>query len=263
MLAVGMACVFGEELRATDDVARLLDDTRWPWRPSLLRLGVVPGQNTALVRKRRLPVAKRRALVKEALDAPTIASVGVSCSASERDNHAWAYVDTGRERVPPNACPFTALAFCRAAWLPEGVSLEPWLELVHDLVVAVGAANGVIAVADETIVQDEMFLQTTWRDDKRVNPNAREVSRESAGRHELGRRYIRLPRWGTYLAPHHVEAAGGRERIREVVQPAVMREAGPLLYVQLTASAETAGSHEAVTKRAAFVTLLAPALPPA
>ena len=262
MLAVGLASVFGEELRATDDVARLLADRRWPWRPSLLRLGVVPGRDNPLARKRRLPGKKRRELVKEALEAPNIANVGVSCSAAERENHAWAYVDTGRERAPPNAYPFTALAFCRAQWLPEGVSLEPWLELVHELMVAVGASNGVIAVADEEIVQDEMFLQTSWRDSKRVNPNAQEVSRESAGRHELGRRYVRLPRWGTYLAPPHVEAAGGRERIREVVRPAVVREVGPLLYVQLTVSTETAGSEEAAAKRDAFATLLAPMLPP-
>lgn len=106
----------------------------------------------------------------------------------------------------------------------------------------------------------------TTKDGVRVNPRWSEIDRISgsgAARHGLGERFVRHPRWGTYLRPEHVAAVGGRERIAAVVQPAELRQVGDRLYVQLTTSPETAQSPEALAKQRAFAELASPIIVPA
>lgn len=264
MRAVGLHCVFAEPLNSVPErverLAELIIDPRWPWELSLLRLGIVPGQQIDRERKRNLPRTQSLGLVQQALSAYEVSDVGVSCSAQERLNHAWMYVHTGRNVIPGSAYPLELRAFCRAEWMPEQKPIGPWLALLHELVRAVGAVHGVVVVADEDSVHDEVFLITTTRDGVRLNPRADEIDQISGSglaRHELGRRFVRHPRWGTYLRADHVAAVGGRAKIA-AISPAVLVDVGDLLYVQLTESLETADSPEGTAKQRTLADLLAP-----
>jgi hypothetical protein len=79
----------------------------------------------------------------------------------------------------------------------------------------------------------------------------------------LGDKYVRRPRWGTYLRPAHVAAIGGRDRILAVVKPPVVRDIGDLLYIQLSERVSEATSDQAKARYRAFVELVAPiTMPP-
>lgn len=263
MRAVGLHCVFNASIDARiDQIADLFVDLRWPWVPDQLRLGRVPGMRSERPTKAR----GGRANVRAALAAADVAEVGAICNQRERENHAWLYLQTGRHRVPGAAYPFEMRAFCRAEELPEGTTIDAWISVLHGFVEAVGAVHGVVVADEEAIVHDEIALIVTTTDGKRVNPRWAEVDRISgsgAARHGLGAQFIRHPRWGTYLRPEHVAAVGGRERIETVVQPAEIREVGSLLYVQVTASSETATSPESVARQRAFADLASQILVPA
>ena len=263
MRAVGLHCVFEAPLDAhIDQVADLFVDRRWPWVPDQLRLGRVPGMRSERPSKAR----GGRANVRAALAAADVAEVGAICHQRERDNHAWLSLHTGRHRVPGAAYPFELRAFCRAEDLPEGTTIDAWIPVLHGLSEAVGAVHGVVVADEEAIVHDEIALIVTTNDGTHVNPRWAEVDRISgsgAARHGLGAQFIRHPRWGTYLRPEHVAAIGGREQIEAVVQPAAMREVGRLLYVQVTASSETALSQESVARQRAFAELASKILVPA
>ena len=97
------------------------------------------------------------------------------------------------------------------------------------------AAHGVIVASDrEDAVQCEVWLSTMSIDGKPVHPDEAELRRIGRARDELGAGRVRPPRWGNYLGPDVVAAAGGRARFVET--GAVVAEVGPLLYVQLSAS---------------------------
>jgi hypothetical protein len=226
----------------------------------LLRLGNVPGQKTDRARKRKLPRTESLRLLQEALSASEVSDVGAICSTQERLNHAWTYVHTGRNMIPGPAYPLELRAFCRAEGMPAQKPIGPWLALLHDLVRAIDAVHGVVVVADENIVHDEVFLITTTRDGVRLNPRADEInpiSGSGLARQELGRRFVRHPRWGTYLRADHVAVVGGRGKIA-AISPAMLVDVGDLLYVQLTDSPETADSPEGAAKQRMLADLLAP-----
>lgn len=84
-----------------------------------------------------------------------------------------------------------------------------------------------------------------------------ESARINRVRNELGERYVRPPGWGTFLRPSHIEAVGGRARLLELVQPAVVEVVGPLLYVQLSRLGD-ALAPETEARRRALAELLAP-----
>lgn len=88
-------------------------------------------------------------------------------------------------------------------------------------------------------------------------------ARMSRHRADIGVRYVRFPRWGTLYSHAHVAQLGGVGAIVDAVQPAVVRELGGGVYVQLTDSLETALGDEAQAKQRAFEALVEPLLPPA
>ncbi len=128
-----------------------------------------------------------------------------------------------------------------------------------------GAFHGVIVTAtNEDVLRAEIWLSLTTIDGRVMHPHPDEIRSYAARRYLLGHTYVRRPRWGTYLKPAHVAAIGGRERILDVVQPAVTREVGELFYVQLTATVSGATNDVAKRRYRAFAELLAPiTMPPA
>jgi hypothetical protein len=258
--AIGLHAVFAEPLDAVPGrIARVVDacfDQRWPWWPSLLRLGLAPG--VARSNKARLGRGSRD-VVAAAFAARDVHEVGLVSSPRHVLDHAWLYVGTGRAPARGVACPFEVRAMCRVDGGPRDRPIAAWLELLHELVAAVAAAHGVIVCDDERVVLDEVFLHTTVRNGHAVNPRWSEVqtiSGSSAQRDALGATLVRHPRWGTYLKPDHVAAAGGRERLIAACSPALARDVGSLLYLQLSDSPDDAAAAE--PRRVALADLLAP-----
>lgn len=251
-LAVGVHAVFADPIADVDRVVALLIDPRWPFAPQLLRASSVPGGALTPQVKGKLPMAERGAALTAALAAPTTSSIVLSSSRQEAGNHAWIALDTGRHRVGRAACPFDLRIYCRVP--PAG--LGAWIEVVHGLVAAVGAQHGVIVASDrERALECEVWLQTASVDGRPVHPDPDELRRVGRARAELGAQ-IRPPRWGTYLGPAHVAAAGGRAHLVDVVAPPVIAEVDGLLYVQLSASVTDALAPATEVRRRALAELL-------
>lgn len=192
-----------------------------------------------------------------ALSSPVVHQVGLGVSRKDRDDHAWIYVQTGRQRLR-DRFPATLRAFCRTP--PDHPErIDAWVLVIDDLLVAVQAEHAVIvASSDEDVVHCEVWLQNKSINGRPVHPDPAQISGLAVGRRDLGAHLVRPPQWGTYLSRAHVLAVGGRERIIEAVRPPVVREVGELLYLQLSEHAADALSPDAEARHRAFAELLAP-----
>jgi len=269
LLAVGLHCIFANPIDQApgrvEALARLLVDRRWPWQPTRLQAQAIPGHPRDDERKGTVKAADRLEAYTRALASPHIDTVMTSCSPQNRLDHAWLHVQTGRRRVNDAVYPFALRAFSRAEGLVNGRTIAEWVPLLHDLVTTLSAAHGVIVVEHEDIVQNEIWLVGFSGSGVVPNPRAAEnagLGGNNAKRDELGRRHVRHPRWGNYLAPEHVAAVGGVERLVAAVAPAELRDVGNLLYVQLTSSPASAVSPEGQEKQRLMTALLRPILVP-
>lgn len=253
MSAFGVHFVFDARALDRAGLAALLVDPRWPAAMPLLQIRPVPGRGA--VEKRKLARAAARRELDAALAASTTLQVGLAASRSEADNNAWIYVDAGREPYPDGRFPYDLRAFARDPG-------DAWFELVHELARTVGAAHGSILVErDEAVLRSELWGQHESYEGRELHPEPALITALATKRHGIGDRWVRPGRWGTYLSAAHVDAAGGRERIRAAVEPAVLRDVGPLLYVQLSPPAD-ALAPATRAKQDALAALLAPlALP--
>jgi len=254
MSAFGVHLVFDAQALDRAGLAALLVDPRWPAAMPLLQIRPVPGSG-ANVEKRKLARVGARGELEAAFAATTTLQVGLTASRSERDNDAWVYVDAAREPYPDGRFPYDLRAFARA---PS----EEWLELVHELARAVDAAHGSILVErDEAVLRSELWAQHEAHEGREVHPEPALITALATKRHGIGDRWVRPGRWGTYLSAAHVDAVGGREHIRAAVEPAVLRDVGTLLYVQLSPLAD-ALAPAMRAKQDALAAVLAPlALP--
>jgi hypothetical protein len=265
---LGVAAYFTEPVwkdqTKAERLAPLLVDPRWPWAPwwmyytatdkrkdsKAIRVGGKHGTETLTATLRRtdlLLVELKRA--------------------TGENNHCAAVLtmtDYG-DRTLASSLQIT----CRASDLPAGRSIEDFLALIHEILDVVCAETAVIgawptrdyAICDVSFLR--MVLDTPKGD---INLGltgefARQRDLGSSVRYQLGRAYARFPRWGTYLHAGHLAAIGGLERVRAVVDPAVVQRVGALTYLQLTPSVDTAQSPEAEAKRRALEELMAPILP--
>lgn len=266
-ITLGYYAVHKTAIHASDAlaerVARLLTDGRWPWRPSLVRRTQLPGRPLYPFRMGRLPASERFAVVRDLLRSPDTDGANLVASAQDRGNHTWFHVDSGQERPSDRrvAYPFLARALCRV----DGQTIGAWIELMHELSVAIDTPNAVILASDNEMAIIAMLYHTGGgpfpKGEHRDHPRY-EIHRVNRARDWLGGKFTRPPGWGTYLAPEHLTAIGGREQIAEVVQPAIMRDVGRLLYVQLSERAEDALSPEIVARKRALWELMAPVTVP-
>lgn len=247
---------------AAERLATLLTDRRWPWQPSVVRPQQLPGRPVYPWPSGKVARAKLRETVIDIVRSDN--TIGITLVASRQDagNHAWIDVRSGHADYEGNIgarFPFDVRILCRAYGLPAGKRIEDWVELMHELTTLIEPGNAVIlANANEMPLTALLYGGGAARADMAIDSPRYEVVRVNLSRKELGSRYVRPPAWGTYLAPAHVEAVGGRERIVEVVRPPVMRDVGSMLYVQLTERVEDAVSPEALERRRLFAELLEP-----
>jgi hypothetical protein len=240
---LGMWCVHGA-LRDGARIAALAGDPRWVYPFEKLTIGYLP-QMPALARIDE-PGLPRSAAV-------ALASASVASVMFYGGEHANFDVQTGRQQVGLGTR-------SNAHWLvPDDAAAQQWVELQHAIIEALGSTHAVLVTAtNEYVVNAEVWLSVTKLDGQWMHRRPTEIRAYEAHRQELGNRYVRRPRWGTYLKPAHVEAVGGRAKILEVVKPPVAREVGDLFYVQLSEWVSEATSEAARERWHAFVELLAP-----
>lgn len=270
-LILGMQCVHGGSIAdAPERLARLAElvvDPRWRYRFKLVTSATIPLMPSAPRSSGQVPEAKLRALALEALSSPSTDNVLFSTSRKEAGDHADLLVPTGRRVIFAGRDVYSAYAKWRVPLDPgfdvDRVSAD-WIELQHAIVETLGAIHGVIVTGTNAwVMSAELSLGVTSLDGKLMHPNPAEISSYGAQILDLGTTYIRKPRWGTYLKPAHVAAVGGRDRIVAAVEPAVIRDVGELLYVQLTERVSDATGPEARARYRAFVDLVAPiTMPP-
>jgi hypothetical protein len=245
-----------EEATRLERMAHLVTDPRWCISFKLVDIGHVPGKPlepvfSGRIAARELPDAARMALCGENVD-----HVMFGTSRKESSDVARFYINTGRTNGEPS--------WGNTRWrVPYEPAAAAWVTLQHEIVVATGAQHAVIvATTTSELAGIEVWMQNVSHEGKPVHPHPQEISSYMVHRHELGDTYVRAPRWGTYLSPKHLAAIGGRAAVAATVEPAVVREVGPLVYFQLTERVSDAFAPATEAKRARFEQLARPLLPP-
>jgi hypothetical protein len=251
-------------------VASLLVDPRWPWPPHWATFGKLEPITDSMP-SRKAVGTKGRDLLVQGLTNPELLSLRLYRHSKETSNHAHADVESGQEiLVLTSENPFTATGQTRGHELPEGARIAAWVELVHELMVALDVANAVIPVwpTATAVMCDTTFLSfiydTRWGETSLGPPAdfALQNDRENYWRSKLGGTYVRYPRWGTTLRRSHLEQIGGLARIRDEVAPARIVELGELAFIQLTDDPATALTAECEHKRRALEAVMAPIIVP-
>lgn len=245
-------------------LAKLLTSSAWPWPPTVIRPEPMPGQPVYPWPKGRVASARLASTLEDVARSPSAYAVTLVRSKEQRLDLASVRVETGRPQ-PADAgfkFPFRASALCRANDLPPGSSLEALLEVMHGLVALTESPNAVLFVGQDWRAITALQFGAAGDPSAPASRPAHEAARVHRARAELGDRWIRPPQWGTYLAAKHVEAAGGRERLVQTVQPDVVREVGTLLYLQLSARVEDALQPAIEAKRQVLANLLEPVTVP-
>ncbi len=236
-------------------LATLVSDPRWGGTFKLLSVGHVPGRPPEPVMRGPVAAKDLDEKARTAFASPNIQTVLFSVSKTEANDTAVYYVHTGRfdNRTEPS--------WGNTRWLVHGDAVA-WIALQHEIVEAAGAEHAVIAAAESSAIANaEVWLSNHFNNGVSVHPHPEEIDRYARARPELGDRYVRAPRWGTYLSPKHLDAIGGRARVIAEVQPTTVTHVGHLTYFQLS-KVEDALSPATEAKRATFEALVAPLLPP-
>ncbi|MCW5805488.1 MAG: hypothetical protein KIT31_24170 [Deltaproteobacteria bacterium] len=266
-LILGLQCTHAGGLAASPErlarLAELITDARWHYTFKLINVGYISTSPRVPKFAGVIPRAKLQSAVLEALSSASASHVYVGCSRMEVGNHASIQVELGRDILQPGDA-----QHARGRWrVPDVADVEAaaasWVELAHAMVETMGAMHGVIITATDAYVMDaEISLVNTSIDGQPMHPRQAEITSYQVGRDTLGVKYIRRPRWGTYLKPAHVEAVGGRDKLLAVVKPPVVREVGELLYVQLSERIADATAPDTRTRYRAFCDLVAPIVMP-
>jgi hypothetical protein len=273
-LHVGFATRYAVPLVTSPDraerVASLLLDPRWPWPPTSLST-VLLEPFTKHTNTRRLGAKTGQERLANSIQDPTVRVVMLSCHSLESKNHAHVRLDTGTHALSSWEQPFKASGQTRAHDLPDGKAIDRWIELMHELMVALDVASAILPLyATATAVLADTMMgsivsDSRWTGRTNLGPGdefSNQNDRANYWRDLLGATYVRNARWGTYLRDHHVEAVGGLDRIRREVDPARVTALGSLTYFQLTETLDEGLTDACEAKRRAFDVLLAPILPP-
>lgn len=268
---LGLAGYFATRLHDAPDraskLAELLVDKRWPISLSSVRAGVIESF-TKQTRRRRIAGATGATALRELLHDPGVRALDLDHGASSFDVNL--YIETGTRAVGGHTreCPFQIEGQTRVAELD---SLEAFLEVVHQIMIALDVVNAVLPVwpsamaARADVACGRVVIDSRWRGVIQVAPTdelERENLRVNYWRPKLGRTYVRYPRWGTYLRRTHLEQIGGLQRVRAAVDFAKVVEVGELIYFQLTNAIADALGSECEAKRKAFARVLEPIVAP-
>jgi hypothetical protein len=190
------------------------------------------------------------------------------------DNHAHLHIETGQRLADPDwPCAATLTGLTKAHDLPGGADLLSWIDVLHEIMAALDVGNAVLPVwpTENMVDSDATFIRIVLDTPKGdhdlglLGEFETQRSRANYWRPELGDKYIRHPRWGTYLRRAHLDRCGGLQRIRDTVPLARVLElggAGDLVYLQCTEHPSGALTPEGEQVRQALQDALAPIVAP-
>jgi hypothetical protein len=262
-----------EQPELSGRLATLLVDARWPWPLKSVVFGLRAAWDKSS-RRMKLTAKDGAARLKEGFLHAEHRDASLDHSSKAEDNYVRLSVDTGqRLAVPSWPNPAELSGVIKGKDVPEGSSLESWLEVMHQIMRTLDIANAVISPwPTERMAHSDMSFSGTVIDSPSGVRNlgvggsfALQNSRASYWRPELGDKYIRHPRWGTYLRREHLDRVGGLSPVRDVVPLAKVIElggAGDLIYLQCTEHPAGALTPEGERVRQALEDVLAPIVAP-
>jgi hypothetical protein len=276
-LFVGFAAYFAiklcEEPERAERLAALCLDPRWPWQLMSVTFGV---RDKVAVSTRRQKLVAKDGIEKlrDGIMHPKNRHAEIVHRANAEDNHAHLHVQTGQQlAVPSWSNPAELTGLVKGPDLPAGAELAPWLEVMHQIMLTLEVGNAILSVwPTERMAHGDGTLSSTVLDTPSAVYNLGvdetfELQNDRAirARRQLGDKYIRHPRWGTYLRRAHLDRCGGLQRIRDTVPLAKVLElggAGDLVYLQCTEHPSGALTREGEQVRQALQDALAPIVAP-
>ncbi|MEZ4361310.1 MAG: hypothetical protein R3B48_14085 [Kofleriaceae bacterium] len=264
--------LYEDEERASS-VARLLLDSRWPWPPTSTSFGIGKrwGQRSA---RRKLTGHKAHASLVAGILDPGHRDVAMEVKPDTEENYARLLLKTGQVLPTPEApFPATLTGHTKATNLPVGKDLVAWVDLLHELMLTLDIGHGVLPVwptedmvdSDTVLVRIRLSAAKGERDLGVTGEFEIQRARAEYWRHELGDKYLRHPRWGTYLRRCHLDRVGGLALLRDTVPLAKILELGgphDLIYLQCTDHPKGALTPDGEAVRQALQTFLEPILVP-
>lgn len=247
-------------------VASLLVDERWPWPPWWAQFWL---RDTFLksTRSRKVTRAKGSAFLADGLSSPDYRRLSLYRSSAESEDFSHADLYTGAQVISPDhENPFDVWGLTHACDLPNDKDLRAWVEMVHELMVALDIRSATIPVfrGKVSCLNDVTLSRRVTLSNVDFEPPdyPRQNSRAIHWRYKLGGTYVRHPRWGNYLGREHIAKIGGLDRIRSEVVPAQIIELDKLVFIGLTDDPRDALTAECERKRSALEALMAPIVAP-
>jgi hypothetical protein len=198
-VAAYMATRLCEEPETASTAATLLADPRWPWRPWSVRFGLRSGWGK-YSRGRVLSKKTGQQLLRDGILDPEFRHLYLTRREGD-EMRAEVSLETGQRLVNwdwKEPADFTA----QIEVSDPKTTFPPWLELIHELMVALRVAHGVLPIwptynavsSDTTFVR--IVLDTRWGEYNLGAPGEFDRQRSQAGywRDKLGTEYIRHPR---------------------------------------------------------------------
>jgi hypothetical protein len=255
-----------EDRSRAERVASLLVDTRWPWPPWWAQFSLRDEflKNT---RSRKVVGARGKAFLVDGMTSSSYRQVMLYRSSQEADAFSHAALDTGQRVIGADReKAFDAVGGTHGYDLPEGKKLQSWLEMVHELMVALDVGSATIPVFSGRVacLYDATLSWRVTQSNVDFDPPdyPRQNQRATHWRYKLGGTYVRHPRWGNYLSREHIARIGGLDRVRDEVTPGQLIELGNLVFIGLTKDPREALTAECEQKRRALETLMAPIVAP-
>jgi hypothetical protein len=276
-LFVGFAAYFAIKLcddpERAERFAGLCQDPRWPWQLTSVTFGV-RDKVAVSTRRQKLAAKDGIARLRDGILDPRNKHAEIVHRANAEDNHAHLRVETGQQlAVPswPNPAELTGLV--KGSDLSAGAALVPWLEVMHQIMLTLEVGNAILSMwPTERMANGDGTLSSTVLDTPSAVYNLgvnekfeAQNDRVIRARRQLGDKYIRHPRWGTYLRRAHLDRCGGLQRIRDTVPLAKVLElggTGDLVYLQCTEHPSGALTTEGEQVRQALQDALAPIVAP-
>jgi hypothetical protein len=266
-LHVGFAGRFGMALDQSSirQLADLLLDPRWLWP---LRWARYAQDVKPLWPTERISHKRGTAVLVEAMLNPKRTAVRAYFSPRDKENTASLRVNLpGQLPFPRFETSFEVTGAIRVHEPPPAKSPDQWLELANDILCLLKVDSAITTVFR---TYDQVWADLTLGRiviDNRGQPErdlgvTGELARQNHDcamlRQQLGRTYVRHPRWGNYWLPEHVEKVGGIDRIHEAVRPAKIEQVGHLWYIQLLPTMEDALTPAYAEKRHALEAIMGP-----
>jgi len=218
-------------------------------------------------RSREVVGTKGSALLTEGITAPEHRRLSLYRSSEEAEEFSNADLETGQRVINAHyEMPFEAWGLTYGDDLPEGKNLSSWVELVHELMVALDVGSATIPVfqGKGSCLNDVTLNRRVTLSNVDFEPPdyPRQNSRAIFWRDKLGGTYVRHPRWGNYLGREHIAKIGGLDRIRSEVAPGQLIELENLVFIGLTKDPRDALTADCERKRSALEALMAPIVAP-